>query len=163
MSICNHFCSFQVNYLAVDIFKELALRPILPSSRDVSLSIYISVCPLPMRFSKNWLLGRFFHRVAMSVAGYIYIYVPFPCNFFQGLSLALRSHDQIPASHWWTPQNCFKDVGGNLFQRFWKKIVSKIFEEICFKDFWGKFVQRFWGIFVSNILEVNSFKDFGGV
>ena len=24
--------------------------------------------------------------------------VPFPCNFFRGLSLALRSHDQIPAS-----------------------------------------------------------------
>ena len=26
--------------------------------------------------------------------------VPFPCDFFLGLSLALRSHDQIPASHW---------------------------------------------------------------
>ena len=25
------------------------------------------------------------------------------CNFFQDLSLALRSHDQIPASHWSTP------------------------------------------------------------
>ena len=24
----------------------------------------------------------------------------FPCNFFRGLSLALRSHDQTPASHW---------------------------------------------------------------
>ena len=28
--------------------------------------------------------------------------VPFPCNFFWGLSLVLRSHDQIPASHWST-------------------------------------------------------------
>ena len=25
------------------------------------------------------------------------------CSFFLGLSLALRSHDQIPASHWATP------------------------------------------------------------
>ena len=31
----------------------------------------------------------------MSVA---YIYVPFPCNLFCGLSLALRSHDQFQAS-----------------------------------------------------------------
>ena len=33
---------------------------------------------------------------------YIYLSVPFPCEFFRGLSLALRSHDQIPASHWST-------------------------------------------------------------
>ena len=31
------------------------------------------------------------------------VFVPFPCDFFRGLSLALRSHDQIPASHWSTP------------------------------------------------------------
>ena len=40
--------------------------------------------------------GRFFHRVAMSV----HVYVPISCQLFWGLSLALRSHDQIPASHW---------------------------------------------------------------
>ena len=33
---------------------------------------------------------------------YVYVYVPFQCNFFQGLSLALRSHDQFKASHWST-------------------------------------------------------------
>ena len=27
----------------------------------------------------------------------------FSCDFFLGLSLALRSYDQIPASHWSTP------------------------------------------------------------
>ena len=58
----------------------------------------------------------------------------------QDRSLALRSHDQIPAFHWSTPQNCF---GGNLFLRFWRTIVSKILEEICFKDFEGKLFQRF--------------------
>ena len=31
----------------------------------------------------------------------------------RGLSLALRSHDQIPASHWYTPQKIFKDFGEN--------------------------------------------------
>ena len=50
-------------------------------------------------FSKNLPLGRFFYRVAMS--GCLCV-VPFPCKFFLGLSLALRSHDQIPASHWLT-------------------------------------------------------------
>ena len=63
--------------------------------------------------------------------------VPSPCDFFRGISLALRSHDQIPAFHWLTPQNCFKDFEGNLFQRFWRKIISKILEENCFKDFGG--------------------------
>ena len=33
----------------------------------------------------------------------IYVSVPFHVIFFRGLSLALRSHDQIPASHWSTP------------------------------------------------------------
>ena len=48
-------------------------------------------------------LGRLFHRLAMSVYISVYISVPFSCNFFQGLSLALRSHVQIPAYHWSTP------------------------------------------------------------
>ena len=43
-------------------------------------------------FSKNWPLGRFFHRVVMSVYGWS----PFHVIFLRGLSLALRSHDQIP-------------------------------------------------------------------
>ena len=56
-------------------------------------------------FSKKQPLGRFFLVVAMSVYTYIYICldyisVPFSCNFLWGLSLALRSHDQIPASNW---------------------------------------------------------------
>ena len=58
-------------------------------------------------------LGRFDHRVAMSVCVFVCLFVPFPCDFFRGLSLALRSHDQIPASHWSAPQNSFKDFGGN--------------------------------------------------
>ena len=45
-------------------------------------------------------------------------------------------------------ENRFKDFGGNLFQRFWRKLVSKIFKEICFKDFGGSWFQRFWRNFV---------------
>ena len=49
-------------------------------------------------------LGRFDHRVAMSVCKSVCVSVcPFSCVFFWGLSLALRSHDQIPTSHWSTP------------------------------------------------------------
>ena len=42
-----------------------------------------------------------------------YMSVPFSCNFFWGLSLALRSHDQIPALYWLPPppsRNLFKFV-----------------------------------------------------
>ena len=31
------------------------------------------------------------------------LFFPFPCDFFQGLSLALWSHDQFEASHWSAP------------------------------------------------------------
>ena len=51
---------------------------------------------------------------------------------------------------------------GTFFQRFLRKIVSKILEENCFKDFEGSLLQRFWRKTASKILEENSFKDFGG-
>ena len=46
--------------------------------------------------------------VAISV--YVY-YVPFSCNFFRGLSLALRSHDQIPT---------FTTLSVTMASVFWK-------------------------------------------
>ena len=66
---------------------------------------------------KESALGRFFHRVAMSVYAYICVYVPFSCNFFRGLSLALRSHDQIPASHSSTllPYHMVMVGGGGIY------------------------------------------------
>ena len=49
-------------------------------------------------------LGRVGHRVAMSVCVSVCLCVcAIKCSFFLGLSLAPRSHDQIPASHWSTP------------------------------------------------------------
>jgi hypothetical protein len=69
----------------------------MPVIRFTPVKPEIQITP----FSKNRPLGRFFLVVAMSVYKYIYIYsIPFSCNSFQGLSLALRSHDQIPASYW---------------------------------------------------------------
>ena len=53
-----------------------------------------------LRLFKESALGRFFHTVTMSVC--VFATCPFSCNFFRGLSLALRSHDQVPASHWST-------------------------------------------------------------
>ena len=67
------------------------------------LSQFVFQTTLYSQFSKNRTLGRFFHRVAMSVYIYIYICIcPLPMGFFWGLSLALRSHDQFKASHWST-------------------------------------------------------------
>ena len=56
------------------VFTELALRPLWSSSRNVRPRLGVS----------------------------LYVSVPFPCNFFRGLSLALRSHDQFEASDWST-------------------------------------------------------------
>ena len=42
------------------------------------------------------------------------------------------------------------------FSKIWRKIVSKIFEEISFKDFGGKLLQIFWRKIVSKMLEENS-------
>ena len=47
-------------------------------------------------------LGRVGLVVDMSVCVCVCLFVPFPCDFFRRLSLVLRSHDQIPASHWST-------------------------------------------------------------
>ena len=55
-------------------------------------------------FTNSAPLGRVGHRVAMSVCGDVCGDVcAIECSFFRGLSLALRSHDQILASHWSTP------------------------------------------------------------
>ena len=63
----------------------------------------LNIDPFEGQFSSNRPTGpiRSSSRyVRMSVC---VVSVPFPCDFFRGLSLALRSHDQIPASHWSTP------------------------------------------------------------
>ena len=56
----------------------------------------------------------------------------------------------------------FKVFIRNLFKRFWRKLVSNILEEICFKYVGGKWFQRFGRKIVSKILEENSFKNFEG-
>ena len=51
--------------------------------------------------------------------------VPSQLNFFRGLSLALRSHDQIPASHWSTLLPYHMVVVGGIRQALtWNKTGS---------------------------------------
>ena len=82
---------------------------------------------------KDSALGRFFHRVAMSVCQRICL-SPSLAIFFE-------------ASHW---------PSGHMIRSRPligrpQKIVSKMLEEICFKDFGEKLFQRFWKKFVSKI------------
>ena len=55
-------------------------------------------------------LGRVGHRVAMSVCLCVCVSVcAIECSFFRGLSLALKSHDQIQASHCSDPLTLMRD------------------------------------------------------
>ena len=49
---------------------------------------------------KKGKISQFFGEITIKSSPPIYVYVPFSCPFFQGLSMALRSHDQFEASHW---------------------------------------------------------------
>ena len=51
-------------------------------------------------FTESAPLGRFSHRVVMSV---VLGFCAIKCSCFLGLSLALRSHDQFQDSHWSSP------------------------------------------------------------
>ena len=63
-------------------------------------------------------LSRCFHRVAMSVFISVCLSIPFPCYFFSGLLMALRSHDQFKASDWSTipPHPTPRGRGGGLLK-----------------------------------------------
>ena len=85
---------------------EQKLRVFVSSELLWALELYKTLVPFSCssKDKKNVLgshqlgtLGRVGQRVDMSVC---VSDVPFPCNFFRGLLLALRSHDQIQASHW---------------------------------------------------------------
>ena len=70
--------------------------------------------------------------VYISVYISVCLSVTFPCNFFRGLLLALRSHDQFEASHWPTllPYHMVVVVGGTkkpLWRGGGKKIAVSPF------------------------------------
>ena len=69
-------------YLSI-FFTELALGPLWSSSRDVNIFIAL----------------------------YLYIYVPFSCNLFRGLSLALRLWQDQPGSRLLAGSNRQQTVG----------------------------------------------------
>ena len=78
------------------------LRLIQSTIHNVGLEIKLS--PLTVSFTESAPLGRFSHRVAMSVCLCV---CAIGCSFFLGLSSALRSHDQFQASYWSPPQPPF--------------------------------------------------------
>ena len=83
-----------MRFLGLHIFFS-PTRPSGPgwsSSHRVCVSVCLCVCL----------------SVCLFVCVSVCLFVPFPCNFFWGLSLVLRSHDLIPASHWSTLlHHCF--------------------------------------------------------
>ena len=58
--------------------------PFLAPTNHLSVLVDISIFFYLKEIFKESALGRFFHRVAMSAC----MFVPFPCDFFRGLSLA---------------------------------------------------------------------------
>ena len=82
-------------------------------------------------FIKESGLGRFFHRVAMSVCDFGNLFVcPFPMQLFSRPLIG-------PQATWSDPDLSLVDPQ-KLFQRFWRKLVLKILKENCFEDFGGK-------------------------
>ena len=92
-----------------------------------------------------------------------YMYVPFQCQLFQGLSLALRSHDQFETPHWSTFPNfpayppplkklqsagCFFNFWFlDFLNQFWKKVQKFLlffFYEILFFLKVSQFTIKYW-------------------
>ena len=72
-------------------------------------------------FANSAPLGWVSHRIAMSVC--LFVCLRHWVQFFRGLSLALRSHDQFQASHWSSiPPSLPWNLGNLVNQKFrnWK-------------------------------------------
>ena len=83
------------------IFHQLG--PLGRVGQRVDMSVCVFLCPLPMQFFFRPLIGP---QVTWSD----------PC-----LSLALRSHDQIPASYWSTPPCLVRGL-----VRYWSRSRSQV-------------------------------------
>ena len=87
-------------YLIKNIFNDLNPKPVLNLLKFYHCEW--DLFPIFIIFKES-ALCQFFHRVAMSV----YVCgVPFSCNLFQGLSLALRSHEG-KNYFWWKIRKSF--------------------------------------------------------
>ena len=84
----------------------LALRPgrvMVLMCPSVCMFVFLHVCLSPYIFTNFALWAELIQQSnTLCVCLFVCVSVPFSCDFFQGLLLVLRSHDQIPASHWST-------------------------------------------------------------
>ena len=94
-------------------------------------------------FSKSTPLGQFSHRVAMSACVSV---CAMGCSFFQGLSSALRLHDQFKASHWSSlpPSTCpqhprlqklFIPLEKKRKTNIWKNFMSMVVSSALVESF----------------------------
>ena len=98
-SFCPHFPKSDVQY-----FKRFGILGGKYGKKwsQIGTFLFENCQKSPRNFHQLGPLGRVGLVVDTSVCLCVCLFVPFPCNFFRGLSLVLRSHDQIPASHWST-------------------------------------------------------------
>ena len=102
-----HSCKLLVE---LDFFDFFGLEDIIGSTSFLFLNFSRATGMNSKVFTNSAPLGRVGHRVAMSVCLSVCVCLRHRVQFLLGLSLALRSHDQIPASHWSTLPPSF----GNL-------------------------------------------------
>ena len=84
---------FQKHFVTFDTFHQFG--PSGTSWLVVTMVMYVYVSPCHVIFTESAPLGRFIHRVAMSVWMCV---CAIGCSFFQGFSLVLRSHDHFQAA-----------------------------------------------------------------
>ena len=95
--------------------------------------VFFSVFVLHSEFSPTWPPGPSWsvsHNVCMNVCMYIFNLK----LFFPGLSLALRSHDPIPASHWSPPPLPPEKEYYNTCHNF---VICKYFQTCQYFGTWG--------------------------
>ena len=94
-----HFVGYQPIRLIYVIFLYHFKMSKQDMERGNGLTMWIGIFDLYLEA-----LLRAFFAISLVVAMFVCcccsLFVPFQCDFFRGLSLALWSHDQVEASHW---------------------------------------------------------------
>ena len=103
------------------------------------LAVIILKTYTPSRFHQftnlQTFIVEFFTTMSQSVMMYfqriVFVYTSLPshCDFFRGLSLALRSHHQIPPSHWLTQIN--NAISPKLYRSYYLHRSRNSLSPVC--------------------------------